>query len=46
MKANAHDCVSALTNLFTNDVVIEHGLVTEDHTILRIRFSLLSWLLS
>ena len=46
MKANAYDCVGALTNLFANDVVIEHGLVTEYHAILWIWFGFLSWLLS
>ena len=39
VKANAHDRISALTDLFTNYVVIEYCLVAEDHAIIRIRLS-------
>jgi len=39
VKPNAHDCISALTDLFANDVLIKHSLVAKYHAIIRIRLS-------
>lgn len=39
VKTYAYNCISTLTDLFTNNVVVKHGLVTKNHAIIMVRLS-------